>query len=332
MRTGISKKTRLLKRTNGTIRLSIFFVVLTCLYLPSCMPVSPEITKIQSQLEALSPPWVREHRSTFQNVLEHSLAVDLYQCEPLPEQVFFGPTPSGSRVIEGSVPHYGFFWGPMHYRISRDHERWLVKLRYAVDPPNTGELELPDCRLSEWVPQMQCEGVPYSQSTSVDACPRTGVFRTPLNTESFASLLSLWSRDVEQYYNRDAESLGLPIHYDIDYGPASDCARADICLPLSTTCGRTPYFVSLRSGWSLPILAHEAGHVMGLLDEYEMFSGIVSYYPKTPFLGADRSRMGLSMREQTVLLPLHHYLILRRYFCPEPHSRDPFRGVLEPSR
>jgi hypothetical protein len=74
----------------------------------------------------------------------------------------------------------------------------------------------------------------------------------------------------------------------------------------------------MRSGWSLPIVAHEVGHVLGLLDEYEMLSGILDFYPKTPLAGADRSRMGLSMKEYTVVLPMHHYLILRRYFCPEP--------------
>jgi hypothetical protein len=51
-----------------------------------------------------------------------------------------------------------------------------------------------------------------------------------------------------------------------------------------------------------------------------MFSGIVGFYPKTPFAGAEVSRMGLSMRERTRVLPLHHYLVLRRYFCPEPRA------------
>ena len=63
------------------------------------------------------------------------------------------------------------------------------------------------------------------------------------------------------------------------------------------------------------------GHLLGLLDEYEMLSGIVGFYPKAPFEGAERSRMGLSMREGTELLPMHHYLVLRRYFCPEPTDR-----------
>jgi hypothetical protein len=93
---------------------------------------------------------------------------------------------------------------------------------------------------------------------------------------------------------------------------------ADLRVPLSLTCGRTPYFASFRSGWSLPIVAHEVGHVLGLLDEYETFSGITKIYPKTPFPGAEVSRMGLSMREETRVLPLHHWLVVRRWFCADP--------------
>ncbi len=75
------------------------------------------------------------------------------------------------------------------------------------------------------------------------------------------------------------------------------------------------------------MLAHEVGHWLGLLDEYEMLSGIAGFYPKTPFPGAEVSRMGLSMKRETVVLPLHHYLVLRRYFCPEPESRDPYEHL-----
>ena len=51
-------------------------------------------------------------------------------------------------------------------------------------------------------------------------------------------------------------------------------------------------------------------------------------YPKTPFPGAEISRMGLSMREDSIVLPLHHYLVLRRYLCAEPRSPDPFSHAL----
>jgi hypothetical protein len=122
--------------------------------------------------------------------------------------------------------------------------------------------------------------------------------------------------------SRGARDFGLPVDYDFDFvlteaaggGPLG----ADLAVPLSPTCGRTPYFSAFRSGWSLPIVAHEVGHVLGLLDEYEAFSGLSSLYPKTPFAGAEVSRMGLSMREGTRILPLHHYLIVRRYLCAEP--------------
>jgi hypothetical protein len=105
--------------------------------------------------------------------------------------------------------------------------------------------------------------------------------------------------------------------------PGEQPRQVSLAVPLATSCARTPYFQAFRSGWSLPIVAHEVGHVLGLLDEYEMFSGIVGFYPKTPFEGAERSRMGLSMKEDTEVLPLHHYLVLRRYFCPEPEAFDP---------
>lgn len=292
-----------------------------------CAVVPGELARIQSQLEARSPSWVAEHRPTFESILAQGLAVDSYHCMPFPDDVFFGDTAVGTRVIWGEVPHYGVVWGPMHYRVTRATEGWLVQVRYAVDPPSSDTLELPDCKLSESVPEMTCEGAPYSTSDSVDACPKVGAFRAPNTRASVDALLVQWSREVEEYYNRDAKSQGLPIRYDFEFQRASEGVASDIHLPLSSSCGRTPYFVSVRSGWSLPVLAHEVGHVMGLVDEYEMFSGIVGFYPKTPFLGAEKSRMGLSMRESSVVLPLHHYLILRRYFCPEPSSRDPFGDI-----
>jgi hypothetical protein len=142
------------------------------------------------------------------------------------------------------------------------------------------------------------------------------------------ALLARWSEEAEGYWNRDAERYGLPIRYDFTFQPHDEAARegaaVDLTLPLSTTCGRTPYFWSLRSGWSLPVIAHEAGLLLGLVDEYEALSGIVPFYPKTPFRGAHTSRMGLSMKEDTILYPMHHWIVVRRYLCPEPSGRDPW--------
>jgi hypothetical protein len=123
----------------------------------------------------------------------------------------------------------------------------------------------------------------------------------------------------------------MPVTYDFEFVTIDEARaaglRVDIEMPLAPTCGRTPYFSAMRSGWSVPIVAHEVGHVMGLLDEYEALSGITPLYPKTPWKGAEVSRMGLSMREETKILPLHHYLILRRFFCAEPGRVDPYAHV-----
>jgi hypothetical protein len=302
--------------------------------LSGCSAHYARLDLITDELASMSPPWFAEHRDTFRDVLATSLAQDAYVCDPLPSQVFHGAAPEGSRVIRGTMPHYGLYYGPMSYALHHDQGRWRVEVRYAVEvPQSAGDMELPDCELaSQLEGPSVCEGIPYSQSGTLDACPDSGRFRARVTPRNVRVLLERWSRDAERYYNRDAQASGLPITYDftftaLDPNQSSD-GPADLRLPLSTSCGRTPYFRSVRSGWSMPILAHEVGHMLGLLDEYEMFSGIIGLYPKTPFEGAERSRMGLSMKEDTVLLPLHHYLVLRRFFCPEPASRDPYEHAL----
>ena len=229
------------------------------------------------------------------------------------------------RVIAGEMPHYGFFFGPMHYRVAHHGARWSVKVTVAIEPPTGAvDLELPDCGLVLEVggDEGRCSGTPYSASPKTDACPRSGSFAIDASPAHVRALLARWSREAARYYTRDARAFGLPIDYDFDFvlAPGGAPMGADLAVPLSPTCGRTPYFSAFRSGWSLPIVAHEVGHVLGLLDEYEAFSGLSSLYPKKPFAGAEVSRMGLSMREGTRVLPLHHYLIVRRFFCAEPKA------------
>jgi hypothetical protein len=228
----------------------------------------------------------------------------------------------------------------MHYRVgaSRDNGTpvWRVMINIALVPSRlTGTVELPDCALrGRLIGELVCEGVPYERAPGVEACPESGRFEASAGWHNMRALMARWSREAERYYNRDARYFGLPVRYDFQFFLADDSAAVaepvDLRAPLWMSCGRTPYFIAFRTGWSIPIVAHEVGHYLGLLDEYEPLSGVFSFYPKTPLSGSEDSRMGLSMKTHTRLLPIHHYLVLRRYHCPEPHSRDPFDGVLEP--
>jgi hypothetical protein len=290
------------------------------------------IDVIAAELEAMSGSTLSPHEDTWRSILEGAIDKDAYLCRPAPRAVFNQDVPEGERTIRGMMPHYGFYFGPMHYLVRRRQGKWEVFVRYAVEPPpESAALELPDCGLKpELGADLTCSGTPYALSGSLDACPASGEFRAKASPRAVAALLRRWSTEAERYWNRDAEALS--IRYDFDFVTIADAnaqgLRVDIEMPLSPTCGRTPYFSAMRSGWSIPVVAHEVGHVMGLLDEYEAFSGLVGFYPKTPFPGADKSRMGLSMREHTKILPLHHYLILRRYFCAEPRQRDPYAHAL----
>lgn len=285
-------------------------------------------------MEALSGGALGARPGIFREILKDTLNKDPYLCLPRPEEVFGAGTDGGERIVQGLMPHYGLYYGPMHYMVRRGPDHWEVQVRLSlVVPRGGGRLELPDCNLKEYLNQpMKCEGTPYSQSGSLDACPGSGVFETALSRESVRALLERWSREAEDYYNRDAKEFHLNVHYDFEFVTEEEARsrglRVDMRLPLSPSCGRTPYFLSFRSGWSLPIVAHEVGHFMGLLDEYEMFSGLVGFYPKTPFTGAEMSRMALSMKENTKVLPIHHYLILRRYFCDPRRDTDPYGHVL----
>lgn len=312
------------------------------------------LDEVARELEALNEPFVGAtgRRDTFRSILSNTIDKDAYLCMPSPRSLFFGEAPEGERVIRGVMPHYGFFFGPMSYLVRRVREparRWEVSVHVAIEgtPPEASDLELADCALAgDLGASLRCEGTPYALSGTREACPGSGSFRVKATPLAVEALLRRWSTEAERYWNRDASALGIPVTYDFEFtlarapierarSPAREEAwgrdalpRVDMVVPLAPTCGRTPYFASMRAGWSLPILAHEVGHVMGLLDEYEMFSGITGAYPKTPFPGAEVSRMGLSMLEGTRVLPLHHYLILRRYVCPEPKRTDPYPPVL----
>jgi hypothetical protein len=256
----------------------------------------------------------------FREILEDTVAKDPYVgCLPAPRALFFGPGEDGVRNVAGALPHYGVFLGPMSYRVRRQGAQLTVEATIAVEPPHEDAwLELPDCaQRAELEGEVRCEGTPFSVSGSTDACPASGTFGAWATAKNVDALLARWSRDAEAYWNRDALRFGLPVRYDFTFLRARDAlgVPVDLSVPLAPTCGRTPYFSAMRSGWSLPIVAHEVGHVLGLLDEYETLSGITRLYPKTPFAGAERSRMGLSMKEDTLLVPLHHYLVVRRSVC-----------------
>ena len=281
----------------------------------------------------MSGPWTSSHPETFRAILADALDKDAYICVPSARQVFFGPAPTGTRTIWGTMPHYGVYWGPMRYHVRRLPDRWMVTLTLAVHPPNaSSRLELPDCKLRDRMEgTTECTGIAYAESATRDACPDTGAFYAPATRRNVDERVARWSTEAEAYYNRDAALFGIPVTYDFEIVAAHEGRQvpgADDTIPLEPSCARTPYFNGLRAGWSLPVVSHELGHYLGLIDEYEMFSGIVDSYPKTPFPGAEVSRMGLSMKEDTRFLPLHHYLILRRYFCPQPQSRDPYHDAL----
>jgi hypothetical protein len=311
--------------------------------LTACAPVPSApagADTLAADLDRLSAGLTTPHAATFRGILTTTLALDPYVCRPSAQEVFFGGALDGERRVVGTMPHYGFFFGPMSYVVRRREARWEVTVTLAVDlPAEGGTMELPDCGLARELAGERgdvaaigavCRGTPYAATRSLEVCPPSGVFTLPATRKAMRALLARWSREAPVYWNRDAAAFGLPVHYRFSFVDAEDeaaAARADIRLPLSLTCGRTPYFASFRSGWSLPIVAHEVGHVLGLLDEYETWSGITKLYPKTPFPGAEVSRMGLSMREDTRVLPLHHYLVLRRWFCADPGAAFYERGL-----
>lgn len=297
---------------------------------------SAPVARVSSELDARSLGDTAGHEPHYRDLLWQAIAKDSYRCLPPANEVFTPPDPSWpTRRIRGQLPHYDWFDGPMQYRIGaapwgETGSVWVVNVNVAVEPTDADVLELPDCALRQTLGDaVSCSGLPYEQDPGVDACPGSGTFRTSASREHQIELLRRWSRDVDAYYNRDAERYNLPVRYDFEFRLTDEApaGETDLRIALSSTCGRTPYFVALRSGWSIPILAHEMGHFLGLLDEYEALSGISSLYPKTPFSGSENSRMGLSMKTDTRLYPFHHYLVLRRWHC-DPERVEQYGGIL----
>jgi hypothetical protein len=301
---------------------------------------APARDGLARKLAALGDADARGLEAHTASLLAAALASDAYRCTPAAEQVL-GTPPNAhpDRRIRGRMPHYGLYHGPMRYRVAATGGRrpvWLVRLNIALDAEQSDRpMELPDCALrSQLSGELRCEGTPYEQAPGLEACPDSGRFEAPASRANLRALLRRWSREAEAYFNRDAERYGLAVRYDFELFLADDPQASelpvDVRMPLWSSCGRSPYFAALRSGWSIPVLAHELGHFLGLLDEYQALSGIVGFYPKTPYEGSENSRMGVSMKTHTRLYPLHHYLVLRRFHCAEPDSRDPYADVFGP--
>jgi hypothetical protein len=285
---------------------------------------------ISGELNGMAGPDLGSYHAVFDAVLSDALDKDPYVCAPTPRSVFFGAAPEGARVIRGSMPHYGLYFGPMGYLVRRVGDAWRVEVNVAVEPPpGDATLLLPDCALEGQLDgELACNEPDEPYAWESEVCPGGRVFGAKATRRSVRALLSRWSTEVERYFNRDARLFGLPVTYDFEFVLADESSsRVDITLPLAPSCARTPYFSSLQAGWSLPVIAHEIGHVLGLLDEFEDIGEALGISYVTPS-GLELSRMGESRKEASRVLPLHHYLVLRRYLCPEPRQMDPYTHAL----
>src|SRR5690606_38667900 len=228
-------------------------------------------TRVGAVADALSHRADADVRGTeahWRRLLAEYLVRAETQCLPPVEQVLSPPAGSfAPRRITGELPHYDVFDGPLRYRVGAGDGHWRVELNVLIEATPGGMLELPDCALAgELHGPVRCEGLPYEEAPGLDACPGSGRFEAEASRTNIAAMLRRWSTEVEAYWNRDAERYDLPVRYDFTFFlPETAVAPVDLRLPLWHSCGRTPYFVALRSGWSIPLLAHEVGHYLGLL-------------------------------------------------------------------
>ncbi|MEM1029465.1 MAG: hypothetical protein AAF928_21405 [Myxococcota bacterium] len=293
--------------------------------LGGCGP-SATVQRVADALTDVSRGDAEDHRSHWREMMSFYAARDPVPCLPEVARVFEPPVGFvPSRRVAGVMPHYDWFDGPVRFRVGAEPNRFVVSFTVALDLGfEGGTLQLPDCALEDQLEgKVVCEGTPYMEAEGREACPDSGRFEAPASPENVKRLLAYWSREVASYFNRDAAHYGLPVRYAFTFfaprlGPPDGVAPppVDTRMPLANGCARRPYFEALRVGWSTAVLAHEVAHFLGLLDEYETLSGI--FYEKTPFVGSEDSRMGLSMKPETRLLPFHHYLILRWTHCSPP--------------
>ena len=206
-------------------RLVAALSVVLCV-LPGCG--ASAVADVSTALDARSRGDTKEHAEHFRELLWQALAKDAHVCLPSVADTFAPPAASWpTRQLRGTMPHYDWFEGPMSYRVGPDRasggSQWLVRVNIAVAPTSADLLELPDCALaSELDGAVVCNGTPYELAPGVEACPTTGRFEAPATRHNQRVLLQRWSRDVETYFNRDAEHYGLPVRYDFELFLADD--------------------------------------------------------------------------------------------------------------
>ena len=203
--------------------------LLVLLVVGACAPTAPAgrpvIVALSSGLEAYQGPGRPTDRQHRQALPYAALVKERPWCAPSLDEVFSRPARGlPERLIEGRLPHYEWYLGPIRYRIGASRSRtgkaatWSVRLNVAIESPPADTLELPDCGLgTDLDGPVVCEGTPYERAEGVEACPDSGRFRVPATRRNIRALLERWSTAVEAYYNRDAKRYGVPVSYDFHF-------------------------------------------------------------------------------------------------------------------